>query len=129
MLQGIVTNTSIMANMDDAETSLELLRANGLIERVGLHVNLTEGRPLSSPADIPSLLDVSRHEDPHFMGKAGFYEACQTGKVCIKHVQTEVRAQLQWFIRNIGHPPVHVDSHQHVHVLPPLVDMLAALFF
>ena len=53
---GVVTNTSVMANGDAAVEAIEMARANGLIGVVGLHLNLTEGRPLSWPQDIPSLL-------------------------------------------------------------------------
>ena len=125
MLLGIVTNTSIMANMDTAGQALDMLRSNGLLGRVGIHLNLTEGRPLSPASEISSLVD----SDHMFLGKGAFHAACLNGEVQIEHVQTEVRAQIQWFIRNVGFPPVHVDSHQHVHVLPPLVGMLAVLLF
>lgn len=128
MLCGIVTNTSIMANMCTADPSLDLLRSNGLLERVGLHLNLSEGTPLSAPSEIPSLVIASGTSSPRFLGKAGFQNACRDGKIRVEHVRIEARAQLEWFNRNVGHPPIHVDSHQHVHVLPLLVDTLATLF-
>src|ERR1700734_1066609 len=48
--QGLVTSTSIMANMPGFEEAVRLEREHDLLRgRVGVHLNLTEGRPLTAP--------------------------------------------------------------------------------
>ena len=48
--QGLVTSVSIMANMPGFEEAAGLVHDHyGLRGRVGVHLNLTEGRPLSRP--------------------------------------------------------------------------------
>ena len=127
MLEGVVTNTSIMANVPGAEQSLGLLRSHGLLKRLGLHLNLTEGAPLSPPSGIPSLLQPGSGK-PQFLGKVGFRRACDAGDISSEEVEKEARAQLEWFVQHVGHPPVHLDGHQHSHVVPQFVLTLAALF-
>ncbi len=39
--------------------------------------------------------------------------------------QVEVRSQLARFVRLVGRPPTHVDSHQHVHRAEPVRSFLA----
>ena len=46
MLHGVVTHTSIMANGAAAAAAVALAHEHGLSDRVNLHLNLTEGRPL-----------------------------------------------------------------------------------
>ena len=47
--RGYITHTTLMANMPAAEEAVDLARQKGFAERVGLHLNLTEGLPLSLP--------------------------------------------------------------------------------
>ena len=56
MRTGVVTCTSIMANGSARYEAIRAARAAGIsLSRVGLHLNLTEGRPLSPPGSVPSL--------------------------------------------------------------------------
>ena len=134
---GVVTNTSVMANGDAAVEAIEMARANGLIGVVGLHLNLTEGRPLSRPQDIPSLL-LQRGETHQpgtglsggalLRGKMGYRNACVSGEVKAAEAATEARAQLAWFEKHVGCMPHFVDGHQHCHVAPAVREALAAVF-
>ena len=45
--RGWVSETSLMVNMPYADDAVELARQRGFDERVGLHLNLSEGRPLT----------------------------------------------------------------------------------
>lgn len=56
MVDGCVSHASVMANGPVAAEAIVLAREAGVIDRVGLHVNLTEGRPLARAADVKSLL-------------------------------------------------------------------------
>jgi predicted glycoside hydrolase/deacetylase ChbG (UPF0249 family) len=134
---GVVTSTSVMANGDAAVEAIEMARANGLLGVVGLHLNLTEGRPLSRPQDIPSLL-LQRGESHQpgtglkggalLRGKMGYRNACGNGEVKAAEAATEARAQLAWFEKHVGCMPRFVDGHQHCHVVPAVREALAAEF-
>ena len=45
-------------------------------------MNLTEGKPISKPQEVQSLLT----EDGYFLGKHGFREALQSGTVQLEEV-------------------------------------------
>ena len=44
---GLIDRTTIMVNMPGADEAAELAREEGFFDKVGLHLNLTEGEPLT----------------------------------------------------------------------------------
>ena len=50
MEAGVVTLASVMVNGAAAEAGIQLARERGFLGRLGLHLNLTEGRPLLGAA-------------------------------------------------------------------------------
>jgi hypothetical protein len=48
----------------------------------GLHLNLTEGRPLSRPEDISSFLT----SEGNFLGREGFQQAVADGHIALEEV-------------------------------------------
>lgn len=60
---------------------------------LGLHLNLSEGVPVSDPSSIPSLL-VSSESIPQFRGKEGFIQAEKEGVIQVNDVEYELRAQV-----------------------------------
>jgi predicted glycoside hydrolase/deacetylase ChbG (UPF0249 family) len=106
---------------------------------LGLHLNLTEGVPVSPAALIPSLVtravacecsggDAVCACAPHFRGKFEFFEAVEHGKVLEEDIRREVRAQIEWFREHVGYAPHHVAGHNHFHVHPRVARVLAPLF-
>jgi len=88
-------------------------RLQGLPESVavGLHLNFTEGKPLSARLarrwpTLPSL--------PTLIVRA------HLGLLPTAELRNEVHAQLREFIHAYGKPPRFIDGHQHVHHLPGL---------
>ena len=126
MEAGVVTLASVMVNGAAAEAGIQLARERGFLGRLGLHLNLTEGRPLLGAAEVPSLLldggDADQEgtglggPEPRFRGKFGFREACDAGAVVAAEAAAEARAQLAWFEEHVGRPAARVDGHQHCHV-------------
>ena len=45
--KGIVTNTTIMPNMSAYDEAVELAKENGFFDKVGIHLNLLAGEPLT----------------------------------------------------------------------------------
>lgn len=108
---GVVGRASLLANGEAAREAVALLAAHGLLGAVGLHLNLTEGTPLSS---LPA-------GSPLFRGKQAFWDAAARGVLNPAQVEGEVRAQLEWFEACVGAPPARIDGHQHCHVASPVV--------
>jgi predicted glycoside hydrolase/deacetylase ChbG (UPF0249 family) len=107
MTKGVVHTTSAM--VCDAECRLRVATsAPRLRERVGLHLQLTDGRPLSEPAAIPSLVDGGGR----FLRRPSLSARWKTDEVL-----TEWRAQLA-ALRELGIEPSHLDSHHHAHIVP-----------
>jgi predicted glycoside hydrolase/deacetylase ChbG (UPF0249 family) len=81
---------------------------------VGLHFNLTAGRPVSPPDRVPSLCD---RRTGRFHSLSSLAARALAGQVAARDVAAECDAQLERF-GAAGLRPTHLDSHHHVHVLP-----------
>ncbi|MGH7438515.1 MAG: ChbG/HpnK family deacetylase [Polyangiaceae bacterium] len=117
---GAVTQASLLVAGPSGRTAAERVRREGW--SVGLHLDLTETPAVA--ADVPSLVDARGRK----LGKHGLRRAIARGAVDVTHVAREAEAQIALFSSRIGRPPVHVDGHQHVHVLPELTETLASVF-
>ena len=106
-----LTAISCITNSPHWQASAELLKDLPDTVDVGLHLNFTEGRPLSArlarrwPA-LPSL--------PRLIVQA------HLRLLPLSQVRNEVHAQLAAFNNALGKPPAFIDGHQHVHHLPGL---------
>lgn len=110
---GFLTSTTLMANCAWAERAMQLARENGFLERVGLHLNLTEGRPLTERIrHEPLLCD----EDGTF--NARFHLSSRTRlflpRSASEAIAEECEAQVRRFL-SLGGVYLHLDSHHHVH--------------
>lgn len=120
--RGIVTAVSVAANGRGFEPAIELLRERPRLE-VGAHLTLVGERPLSPAAAIPSLVgpDGSLHA-----GYPAFAARYALGRIRGSDLETELRAQVERLLAT-GLPIVHLNSHQHLHVLPRVFEVVARL--
>lgn len=120
-----------MANGSSASTAAKRAKEVGL--PLGLHLNLTEGTPLTASTSLVAAAAAtaaatasSGGDGARLMrGKFGFRKALEEGTVTVSDVAREIEAQLSWFEGVVGRQPHHVDGHQHVHVLPKVAPLLA----
>ena len=114
---GIVTSSSIMANMPG--TQFALGRARSLAERAsfGVHLTLCEGRPLTS---APSLVD----SNGNFCSKRELFLRSVSGRLRPSEVEAEVGAQLE-LVASGGVRVSHLDGHKHLHQLPVVCTAVA----
>ena len=107
---GVVTSTSVMANMPG--TAEALRRAPRLAQQAsfGVHLNLCEGRPLTRGA---TLMDA----DGRFLRKRTLAARALTGKLSLPELEAEVAAQVG-LLRDAGLRLSHLDGHKHLHQLP-----------
>ena len=107
---GVVTSTSIMANMP--ATSYALQRAGALAGQAsfGVHLNLCERRPLTRARTLCG-------EQGDFHPKREIIRRALSGKLSLPELENEIAAQIA-LVRAAGVPISHVDGHKHLHQLP-----------
>ena len=112
--RGVLGSASLMTNGLAAEDALEQARdCPGL--GVGLHLNIVRGRPLSSPEDIPTLVD----DDGRFLNSVARLMARSVrGKLSAVEVETEYRRQIEFLLER-NFVPTHLDGEKHTHILSP----------
>ena len=119
---GIVTSTTLMANGAAFEAATALSRQMPRLG-IGVHLNLSEGIPVSPAPRIPSLLNARGrlHLTP-----GRLWKAIAMRRVSLADVETELRAQIAK-IRRAGILPTHFDGHKHVHIVPGVSDIVVRL--
>lgn len=111
-LNGIMTSTTLMVNMPGFDYAVKKAKENTTLG-VGIHFNLTEGKPVSSPNLIPDLLD----ENGLFKINAIQRKNLLAGKEIYKQAYIELKAQLEKMFES-GIVPTHFDSHHHITGVP-----------
>lgn len=110
---GIVTSTTVLVNRDVPATVVARARDAGL--GLGLHVNLTLGRPLTRGA---SLVDA---------GGAFVRDARRAAaRAKAREVEAEVEAQIGRFETLAKTAPTHLDTHHHVGLHVPVREIVLA---
>lgn len=112
---GVVTSASVMANMPAAAEALAWARATDGAA-IGVHLNLTTGRPLCGASAVPSLVSSSGE----FLPRQRLWARVWRGAVAADDVRREWRAQIARVLEG-GVAVSHLDSHQHIHLLPRLM--------
>lgn len=82
---------------------------------IGVHFNLTVGRPLLPPERVPSLVN----ESGGFWGR-DFTSRAYRGRLRVEEMEAELWAQVER-VRDLGATLDHWDSHQGMHVHPPFL--------
>ena len=111
-LHGLVTTTTAMVNLPGALQDVAQASHEAPTLGLGLHLNITCGRPLLDPADVPSLVapDGSFHTPDALIASGHRPEPA--------HVEREWRAQMEAFLRT-GAQLDHLDSHHHAALFSP----------
>src|SRR5439155_5781960 len=120
--RGVITSTSLLANGEAFESAVALARQASRLG-VGVHLNLTEGKPVAACLDIPSLVNG---QGRFKRTPAGLWRAVVLRRVSAAHIEKELRSQIDRVLA-AGIAPTHLDSHKHVHALPALGKMAIRL--
>lgn len=118
--RGIVTSASLMPTGDSFEHAVALARERPALD-LGIHLALTERRALTASRRIPSLVDQAgwfAASWQHFLRR---YPRTRTGEI-----EAELRAQIERAL-STGLPFSHMDSHQHLHMLPKVLPVVVGL--
>lgn len=121
---GFITQTTLMTNMPWAEKAIEIAKKNGTESRIGLHITLSEGLPLTTKIrKLPKFC----HKDGTFI-KDGFRSNVWTQYTAEEQValKEELEAQIQRYI-DFKLPLMHCDGHHHSHIWLPVYRVLSPL--
>ncbi|WP_018754643.1 carbohydrate deacetylase [Paenibacillus terrigena] len=99
---GIVTSASLIVNKPGLKDAVAQAKRNPRLG-VGLHFNLSDGKPITPPSLVPSLVNThgSFHNQSHEWRE--------------EDVERELHAQWE-LMRRKGIYPTHIDSHMHIHL-------------
>lgn len=117
-VNGCISSTSIMPGGGAFEDAAALAAAHPRLG-VGVHLTLVGEKPVLDPSEVPSLVDG----DGRFPGQyPRFIAGFARGRVNLAEVRKELEAQVEK-VMAAGLAVTHLDSHQHLHVLPGVIDI------
>lgn len=117
-----ISSTTIMANMVSEDYLNEISKYNNSVS-IGLHFNILEGKPVSLPEQVFSLIDSSGN----FFSLNVFLARYMLKKVRLEHIEKELLSQLTLLKeRNLN--VSHADSHKHIHQFPFIGKIIQDVF-
>jgi hypothetical protein len=119
--QGLVSYASLMVNLEGFEHACDLIHAHRLQDRIGLHLNLSEGASLTEPIRRTPLYVNGQFAAPTLMS----YYRIVNGAARLA-VAEEVTAQIAR-ARAVGIALSHLDSHNDLHTAPAIARVVADL--
>lgn len=119
--KGVITSTNVMVGLDYADDIVEVKAKNPQLS-IGLHWNLTTGKPISPLDEISSLVD----ENGEFYSISEFRERISNGSIKHKEIIKELNAQMDMYITKYGRPD-YWNTHNHIQMLPRLFKIFVNL--
>lgn len=105
---GILTSTTLMVNMPAAQYAAEESKKHPNLS-VGIHLNLSVGKPVSEPGTIAELIGP----DGNFRDYIDVFRRANRFQLSSEQIEREFSAQIEKFF-GFGITPSHCDSHHHV---------------
>ena len=106
--ENLISSTTACANGEYIEQAFSLAREYGFEDKIGIHINLTEGKPLTDSIKN----DAFFCENGEFHGHINRLK--KPTKKQLGELKEEVTAQIER-LKNIGFTLTHADSHHHIH--------------
>jgi predicted glycoside hydrolase/deacetylase ChbG (UPF0249 family) len=113
-----ISSTSLMVAAPNAIENIKKWNGKQLLGQAGVHLQLTNGSPISSSNEVLSLIETtsSKFRDP----RGGT-------PVKLNEVEKEWRKQIEIATELLGGNPTHLDSHHGVHRIPELFNIYVGL--
>ncbi len=112
--QGVVTSTTITANMPAAAEAIKRLTDVPSLG-VGVHLNASQGPPLSREG-----LALADDDGVMRLTAVGVIMATVRRPRLLAAIEVEFDAQIRWVLDH-GIQPTHLDSHRHAHGFTPIL--------
>jgi len=120
--EGIVTSASLLVTGSAFEDAVALARQNPELD-VGLHLALVEERAVLGREVLPTLVDETGR---FFRTSSEFFRRAVLGRINWDEVEREIAAQIARF-QKTGLRLSHLNSHQHLHMFPPVFQIVRRL--
>lgn len=120
--EGLLRSATIMPGGDAFVDAVSVAKRNFNLG-VGIHFTLVNGNPILPSDEIPSLVD---NGGKFFDDYKIFTQRFFSGKINLTEVRRELCAQLEK-VEHTGLKITHADSHQHMHTLPKIIDIVIDL--
>lgn len=116
--QGIIRNTGLFVNMPSSARAAEKIRDCAEV-CVGIDINLVAGKPISDPAEVPSLVNsdghfvpsVQRMREGKVIGRQGMCLCFEQDPYNYEEVLLETENQVKRFIELMGRKPEYFHGH------------------
>lgn len=125
---GVLNSTSLLVNMPATSHAVSLWKEKSRFRsaehplEIGLHFCLTSGRPVLSSEDVP-LLTSSQGKFRHSF--FSLWNALRGASRTTLQLQIAAELLAQWQrALDLGVTPTHLDSHQHVHMIPGVAEVV-----
>ena len=122
MNSGIVDSTTIMANMNGFEEAIDLAYSNNLTAKIGVHLVLTEGAPLTKEIKSIKYLFNKREYTSRKLIRKCFFLSAHEKQLVFK----EYAAQIEK-VRRAGISITHLDTHHQIHDNWPIMKIIMDL--
>jgi len=123
LTSGAVTNISVLAVGESFRHAVKRARENK-ITKIGVHLALTGSfKPISSPKEVPTLVDRELRFPKSYNS---FFTKYFAGRVNENEIYEEFKKQILT-VKNEGFAIAHVDSHQHIHMVPGILKVVIKL--
>ena len=119
---GCLRSATLMPGGEAFEDAIRIAKAYPELG-VGVHLTLVNGNPILPPEEISSMVTSEGVFWPDHMT---FVKKYFLGQIKLKEIKRELTAQLQK-VQETGIKISHVDSHQHLHTLPGIIDFILEL--
>jgi predicted glycoside hydrolase/deacetylase ChbG (UPF0249 family) len=120
MARNWVTHASLLVNLGYAAEACELARSRGVATRIGVHLNFSEGEPITAAIKDSATFCANGR----FLPVEEFPRYRPLSEEHRKLVGAEVRAQLAAAASH-GIAISHIDSHNDVHISPSIARIVA----
>lgn len=118
--RGLITDTTMLANFDYFGKAAAIAKERGFTDRIGVHLNLTEGEPLTD--DIKSC--------PAFVTGGRFNKAYNRLSPLSKKEKAAIYKELSAQVSKIEQTGItinHADSHHHIHTAVFIAPIVARI--
>lgn len=120
--EGIVTNINLIPTGDAANDAIGIIKYDKIPE-IGVHLALTETRPVTSVRLISSIVDES---GAFHRSRIKFLKKLFSGHIDIEHIKIELKSQMDK-AANSGARITNLSAHEHLHMVPEIFGILTAL--
>ncbi|MBQ3452008.1 MAG: ChbG/HpnK family deacetylase [Selenomonadaceae bacterium] len=119
---GCLKSATLMAGGAAFDDAVKVAKKNSGLG-VGIHFTLANGNPVLPPEEIPTLVTAEGIFHDNYLK---FLKRYLSGKISRAEVHSELAAQLEKISR-AGLKLTHFDSHQHLHHVPGIIEIVLKL--